>query len=142
MGRKLWRHISLSFTCFRYYRKHPNNDNNICSLLSSSCFQQHFHEWFYVLRYNSNLSKPEWTLLLFNFNCIRDLTNRCKLFYIPIAEYVSFSHQANTLKANLLGLISIFPKYYFNTGKIFLFFLFSFLFTALEFRNHNETAWP
>ena len=58
-GKKLWRHITFSSTCFCYYRKHPNNDNMICPLPSSSCFQQHFHDWFYVLTYNSDLSKLE-----------------------------------------------------------------------------------
>ena len=32
-GKKLWRHISFSFTCFCYYRK-ANNDKKICQLLS------------------------------------------------------------------------------------------------------------
>ena len=58
----------ISSTCFCYYRKHPNNDNKICPLPSSSCFQQHFHDWFNVLRHNSDLPKLEWSLLLFNFN--------------------------------------------------------------------------
>ena len=78
---------------FMFYRKHPNNDNKICPLPSSSCFQQHFHDWFCVFRYNSDLSKLEWTLLLFNFNYICDLTNGRNLFSIPVAEYASFSHQ-------------------------------------------------
>ena len=69
MGKKLWIHISFSSTGLCYYRKHLNNDDNeICPLLSYSCFQQHFHDWFYVLRYNSDLSKLEWTLLLVNFS--------------------------------------------------------------------------
>ena len=76
--------------------------NQICRLLSSSCFQQHFHDWFNVFRYNSGLSKLKWTLLLFNFNYIRDLAIRRKFLLIPIAEYASFSHQARTLKTNLL----------------------------------------
>ena len=32
-GKKLWRHISFSFTRFCYYRK-ANNDKKICQLLS------------------------------------------------------------------------------------------------------------
>ena len=71
IGKKLWRHISFFSTCFCYYRKQEtsyNNENKISSLPSSSCFQQHFHDWFYVLRYNSDMVKLEWTLLLFNFN--------------------------------------------------------------------------
>ena len=97
MGNTLWRDISISSTC---------DDDKICPLPSCSCFQQHFHNWFYVFRYNSDLSKLEFTLILFKLNCIRDLTNRRKLFSIPVAEYTCFSHQVRTLRTNLLGLIS------------------------------------
>ena len=116
---------------FYYYRKYPNNDNKICPL-PSSCFQKHFLDWFYVLRYNSDLPKLEWTLLLFNFNCIRNMTNRRKLFSVPVTEYASFSHQARTLKTNLLGLITNFSKYYFKT--VCLHFLSSYVFTTLEIK--------
>ena len=44
MGKKLWRHMSFSSTCFCYYMKHPNNNNKICPLRSSACFQQRFHD--------------------------------------------------------------------------------------------------
>ena len=111
LGKKLWRHILSSSTCFWYYRKHSNNDNKVCLLPSSSWFQQHFHDWFYVLRYNSDLSKLEWILLLFNFNYIHDLTNRRKLFSIPVAEYTTFHIRFRTLKTNIISLISNFPKY-------------------------------
>ena len=47
-------------------------------------------------------------LLLFNFNFIRDLTNRCILFSVIVTEYASFLNQARTLKTNVIGLISIF----------------------------------
>ena len=137
MEKTLRRYISFSFICFCYYRKHPNNDNKICLLPSFSCFQQHFHDWFYVLRYISDLSKLEWTLLLLNFNYIRNLTNRRKLFSIPVPEYASFSHQARTLKTNLLGLISTFCKYYLKTGTICFLFLSSHVFTALEFDSNH-----
>ena len=140
MGKKLRRHISFTFICFRYYRKHPNNDNKICLLPSSSWFQQHFHDWFYVLTYISDLLKLEWTLLLLNFNYILNLTNRRKLFSIPVAEYASFSHQAKTPKTNLLGLTSTFCKYYFKTGTICLLFLSSHVFTTLEFDSNHFTA--
>ena len=60
------------------------------------------------------------------------LTNRCKLFSIPVAEYASFSHQTVTLKTNLLGLISNLSKYSFKTCTIFLLFLSLHAFTALE----------
>ena len=47
MGKKLWRHISFSFTCFCSYKKSTNN-NKICPLPSSACLQQYFHDWFSV----------------------------------------------------------------------------------------------
>ena len=137
--------------------KHPNNNNKICPLPSTTCFQQHFHDWFYVLSCKSDLSKLEWTILLFNSNYIRHLTNRRKLFAIPVAEYASCSHQVRTLKTNPLGLISSFSKYYFKTGTIFLLFLPSHVLTALEYdgnhfgillwkivkpRDHNEIKPP
>ena len=137
MGKKLWRHISFSSTCFCYYRKYLNKDSKICPLRSSSFSQQHFHDWFYVLRYNSDRSKLEWTLLLFSFNYIRDLTNTRKLFSILVAEHASFSHQGRTVKSNLLGLISTFSKYYFKTGTICFLLLSSHVFTALEFDSNH-----
>ena len=88
-------------------------------------------------RYNSDLSKVEWTLLLFSFNYIRDLAKTCKLFFIPLAEYNSFSHQARTLKTNLLGLISNFSKYYIKTSTICLLFLSSHVFTNLELDSNH-----
>ena len=97
-------------------------------------------DWFHVLRYNSDLSKLEWTLLLFNFNYIPNLINRRKLFSIPIAEYVSFSYQVRMLKTNLLGLISSFCKYYLKTGTICLLFFSSHVFATLKFdSNHFGT---
>ena len=87
--------------------------------------------------HNSDLSKFKWTLLLFNFNYIRDLTNRRILFSILVAQYASFSHQTATLKTNLLGLISNCSKYYFKIGTICLLFLFSHAFTALEFDSNR-----
>ena len=76
---------------------------------------------------------------------------------MPVPEYAFFSHQARTLKTNLLGLISNFSKYYFKTGNIRLLFLSSHVFTTLEFdsshfgvrlskivepRDHNEIKPP
>ena len=72
------------------FRKHPNNDDNICILPSSTCFQQYFHDWSLVLYYNSYLKKSEWAPLLFIYNWISDLSNRGKLFFIPVAAYASF----------------------------------------------------
>ena len=157
MRKKLWRHVSFSSACSCYYRKHPNNNNKICALSSTTCFQQHFHDWFSVLRCNSDLWKLEWTILLFNSNYILHLTNRRKLFAVLVAEYASCSHQTKRLKTDLLGLISSFSKYSFKTGTICLLFLPSHVFTALEFdgnhfgillwkivkpRDHNEIKPP
>ena len=122
---------------FCYYRKHPNSDNKIFLLPPSSCFQQHFHDWFVVLRYNSDLLAPEWKVVLFNSNYICDLANRRKLFSIPFAEYASFSYQTRTLKTYLPGLIWNFSKYYFKTGTIYLLFLSSHVFTTLEFDSNH-----
>ena len=87
------------------------------------------------------LSKLEWTRL-FNFNYIRDMVNRRKLFSIPVAEHASFSHQAFfshlfTLKTNLLGLIANFSKYYFKTGTIYLLSLSSHVFASSEFDSNH-----
>ena len=46
-------YMSFSWTCFCYYKRHSNN-NNICLLPSSACFQQRFHDRFSVLWYNSD----------------------------------------------------------------------------------------
>ena len=127
MGKKVWRPIWFRSTRFCYYRKHSNSDNKIC-LLTSSCFQQHFHDKFYVLKYNTDLSKLEWTLLLFTFNYICGLKNKLKLFSILVAEYA---------KSYLLGLISNFSQYYFKTDPIYILFLSSHVFTALEFDSNH-----
>ena len=111
IGKKLVTHISFSYTCFIYYRKHPNNDNMICRLPSSACFQQHCHEWSFisalpsVLRNKSDLPRLEWRLFSFNFGKICNLTNRHKLFSIPVAQYVSFSHHAKTYPLQFITLI-------------------------------------
>ena len=124
---------------FWYYKKHPYDGNKICRL-PSSCFQHHLHDWFYVLRNMSYLSRLEWTLPVFNFDYIRDLTHRCKSFPFSVAEYASFSHQGRTPKTNLQGLISNFPEYYFKIGTICRLYLSSHVFTALGFdSNHFGT---
>ena len=107
---RVWGQFSSEVIVLEPYRKHPNNDNKICQLPSSSCSEQHFHNWLYVLIYVQ--FKIEWILILFNFNCIRDLTNRRRLFFILVTEYASFSCQAETIK---LDLIWNFSKYYFNS---------------------------
>ena len=96
-GKKAMKIYLLPSTCFCYYKKHPNNDYKICPL-PSTCFQQHFHDWFSILRYSSYLPKLKWTLLLYNFNYIHNLTNRCKLFSILVAKYAFFRIRLGCLK--------------------------------------------
>ena len=93
---------------FLLLQENPNKDNKICPLPSSSWSQQHFQDWFYVLRNNSDLSKLEWTLLLFSFNYISGLTNSCKFFSIPISGMLPFHIRFGTLKTNIIGLTSYF----------------------------------
>ena len=50
-----------------------------------------------------------------------------------VAEYASFSHQARTLKTDLLQFnINFFSKYCSKAGSLCLLFLSSHMFTALE----------
>ena len=65
------------------------------------------------------------------------MTNRCKLFSVPVAEYASFLHQARTLKTNLPGLISNVSKYYYKTSTSCHLFLSPHAFTALEFHSNH-----
>ena len=41
-----------------------NHANKIYPLPSSACFQQHFHDWFYVIRYSLDLLKDYYYLTL------------------------------------------------------------------------------
>ena len=89
--------------------------------------------YFVTIQICQNLKEQQ--ILLFNFNYIRDLTNRRKLFSIPVTKYASFSHHARPLKTNLLDLILNFSKHYFKTGTICLLFLSSNAFNASEFNS-------
>ena len=118
MGKKLWRYIynspphvsvitgNILITRIKFARYHLLLATNSTFLADSM-----------YLGCNSDLSKLEWTLLLFNFNYIRDLTKTRKLFYIPVVDYASFSHQA--------------------LFHICLLALFSHVFTALEFDSNH-----
>ena len=130
MGKKLWRYIynspphvsvitgNILITRIKFARYHLLLATNSTFLADSM-----------YLGCNSDLSKLEWTSLLFNFNYIRDLTKTRKLFSIPVADYASFSHQARTFKTNLLGLISNFSRIPFLniTSKQAQFVSFSYL---------------
>ena len=99
MGKKLWRYMSFSSTEFFYYRKHPNNNINITRYhlcASSSTFMTDSHD-------------------------LDTIQVRRNLLSIPFDENASFSHQARTLKTDLLQ---------FNIK------LSSNEFTALEFDSH------
>ena len=110
LAKKLLTHISFSSTWFCYYKKYHNNDDKFFLLRSSACFQQHFHDWFSVLKYNSNLVILKWTPLLFNFKEFCDMSNRHKLFSIQVAAYASFSYWAWTPKTDLWqSNINLFP---------------------------------
>ena len=106
MGKKLWRHMSFSSTCFCYYMKHPNNNNKICPLRSSACFQQRFHDWFSVLRYNADERHYYITPIKYMISQIDTIFSpfqslRMLLFYITLEN----------LKQNYYSLVSIFSKY-------------------------------
>ena len=107
MGKKLERHISFSCTCSCRYRKHPNNDNNICALESSAFFQQHFHGWFTVLSYNSYLKKFEWTPLLLTLTKPWFI-KETQIVLHSVDECASFSLR---LKLNCYSLISFFSRF-------------------------------
>ena len=132
---KLWIPILFSFTSFCYYRKHPNNDNKICTLPCSASFQEHFNVWFSVTGYNSDLGRLEWMPLLFSSSY---LSNRRKLFFIPVTEYAFFSHQATTFKTDLLKFN------YIKTGLLLLIFLSSHVFFIFWYPvlKNNHATWP
>ena len=108
----------LPSTCFCYYKKYPNNDKKICPIPSSrSTFRT---DSIYLGTIQISRTLNEHYYYVFSFNCIRDLTNRRKVFSVLVTQYASVSHQVRTLKTNLLGLISSFSKYYFKTSTILL----------------------
>ena len=112
IGKKLWRHISFSSICFFYYKKHPNNHNKICPLPSSTCFQQHCHDWLLFPSTKSAICQIDANCSLFqSFNML--------LFHIRL-EYIKLIYY---------GLVSVFSKYYFKIGTICLFFVSSHVLT-------------
>ena len=117
MRKKLWRHKSLFSICFCFPRKYPNNDNKIWSLPPSACFQQSFHDWFSVIRCNSDPPKLEWT----------------PLFYLTLTKSVI---------CRIKIVLSIFLNNTLKLAHCHL-FLSSHVFTALEFdsKKNNKAMW-
>ena len=146
MRKKLWRHISFSSTCFYYYI--------LITLIRFSRYHllvaSHFHDWFYLgtIQICRNLNE-----------CYYHLTSATSVIWQIDANRSPF-HSLNmlpfhinfrTLKTNLLGLLSNFPRYYFKKGTICLLFLSSYAFTALEFDSNDcgillwkksKATWP
>ena len=98
--------LSLSFACNRAFQFNLGHSHVsvitgnilitiISPLPSSTFFQQHFQDWFSVPRYNSDIT-------IIKLNKIRNFSNRHKSFSIPVVEYAFFSHEARTLKTDLL----------------------------------------
>ena len=85
IGKKAMKTYIIFLHCFYYYRKNPNNDNKICPVTSSFCLQQHLTDFMYLSTIQICRNLNEQTAISVNY--IRDLTNKCKLFSIPVAEY-------------------------------------------------------
>ena len=141
MGKKLWRYISFSSTYFCYYRKHPNNNNKIYSLLSFMTDSQYLgiiQIWWNLNEYYYYLTSP-------------------KSFIYQIALHssrwnASFRHQIRKLKTDLLQFNINFSRHFFKTSTLCLLFLSSHVFDSNYFGillwkivkrcDHNETKPP
>ena len=87
-----------------------------------------------VLRYKSDVAKHEWTALSFNFDKIRDLSNRCKFFSTPVAEYASISTRLERLKLIYYSLTLSFSNCYMLSSFL--------IFTCIyHFRNWQQLFW-
>ena len=126
--KKLWRHALFPYTCFCYYRKHPNNDNKICHLSSSAFFQQHYHYWFSLLRCNLDVTKLEFKLLFFNFNQIRYF-NHIDANWYPFQSLgmLPFHIMLEGLNIIYYGLISNFLNTTWKLTQFTSFFVFIFI---------------
>ena len=159
MGRKLWRHISFSSTCSRYYRKHHNNDNKICPLLSFITDSQYLGTiqiWWNFSKHCYYLTSTKSVICQINANCSSFHSLNMLHFHIRLAG----------LKLTCYSLISNFSRYFSNTARLCLLCLLFFalpslpsshVFAALQFninyfgillwkivkpRNCNETKLP
>ena len=114
MEKKLWRHISFSSPYFYYYRKHPNNEDKICPLLSFMTDSQYIgtihigwnlNECYYYLTSN----KSEICQIDANFTPFQSLN------MLPL--HIRLEH----LKLTYYSLISIFCIYFFKTCTLCFF---------------------
>lgn len=67
---------------FPLLQEHLKNDDKICLLLASACFQQPFYDWFSEFKYNSEL-------VLYSL-----ILNLLTTFQISVYEALSFSKLA------------------------------------------------
>lgn len=112
---------------FLLLRETSNNDNKICLLPSFACLQQHFHDWFSVPRYNSDnnyyyLTPTNSVICQINPN----------LFPFQLVNMPCFHIRLQHVNLNY-SLISSFPNCSLKMAQFVSFFIFSHVFTALEF---------
>ena len=82
---------------FPLLQEHLKNDDKICLLLASACFQQPFYDWFSEFKYNSELVLYS---LILNFSkCYFKTSAFCLLFF--------FSHIFTALEfdSNYFGIL-------------------------------------
>ena len=122
--------MSFSCKCFCYYRRHSNN-NKICLLPSSACFQQRFHDWFFVLWYNSDEQHYYLTPTKSVICHIYAVSPFQLLSMVPFTSgYRYTKNWSVTVNYNCFYI-------FFITYTICLYFLSSHVLTALEFdRNY------
>ena len=150
MGKKLWRHISFSSTCFCNYRKHSNNDKKICPLLSfvtDSSYLGTIQIWWNLNEHYFHLTSTKSLICQIDANCSPFQSLNMLPFHIRFER----------LKLTYYSFISKFSRYSLKTAIFCLFCLSSHVFAALQFdsnyfdilllkivksRYHNETKPP
>ena len=100
-----------------------------------TCFQQHFYEWFSVLRYNLDLAKnhlnEQHHYLTSTKLVICQIHPNCSKF--QSLNLCPFHIKLEPFKLMQCSLISNLSEYYFKIGKICLLYLTSHVSTALQF---------
>ena len=151
MRKNLWTIILFSSTCYSVViGKQPNNNN----MYPPAYFQQHFHDWFFVLgtiQVWRNLNEHHY----YYKSMIRQIDTNCSPFYS--LNMLPFPIGLESLKLIYYSLISNISKYYFKTVTIYFLFLTVHIFSGLEFasdssdilfwkivkpRDHNEIKPP